>query len=140
VHSSGCWFIREYSLTWATLVSATSRVNTPHTPRPRVCVQHHLRGLVQVHAEELLQHIHHEIHRGVVVVEQHHLVERRRRHPGARAPRQRRARAGNRGRTHGASIHYRGCARPASARRGLDGTHAHRHNCTFFQHCFTGSS
>jgi hypothetical protein len=28
VHSSGCWFIREYSLTWATLVSATSRVNT----------------------------------------------------------------------------------------------------------------
>jgi hypothetical protein len=47
-------------------------------------VQHHLRGLVQVHAEELLQHIHHEIHRGVVVVEQHHLVERRRRHFRAR--------------------------------------------------------
>ena len=47
-------------------------------------VQHHLGGLVQVHAEELLQHIHHEIHRGVVVVEQHHLVERRRRHFRAR--------------------------------------------------------
>lgn len=26
VHSSGCWFMREYSLTCATLVSATSRL------------------------------------------------------------------------------------------------------------------
>src|SRR4249919_2901095 len=37
VHSKGCWLTRAYSLTCATLDSATSRVNTPHTPRPRVC-------------------------------------------------------------------------------------------------------
>ena len=37
VHNSGCWCARANSLTWVTLVSATSRVNTPHTPFPRVC-------------------------------------------------------------------------------------------------------
>src|SRR6478609_927545 len=37
VHSKGCWFTRAYSLTCATFDSATSRVNTPQTPRPRVC-------------------------------------------------------------------------------------------------------
>ena len=37
VHNRGCWFIREYSFTCATLDSAISRVKTPQTPRPRVC-------------------------------------------------------------------------------------------------------
>ena len=37
VHNNGCWWEREYSFTWVTLDSATSRVYTPHTPRPRVC-------------------------------------------------------------------------------------------------------
>src|SRR5512144_3286232 len=37
VHNNGCWCVRENSLTWVTLVSATSRVKTPHTPLPRVC-------------------------------------------------------------------------------------------------------
>src|SRR3546814_2103916 len=36
VHSSGCWLSLEYSLTCATFDSATSRVKTPQTPRPRV--------------------------------------------------------------------------------------------------------
>src|SRR5690606_25691267 len=36
VQSKGCWLSREYSFTWATLDSATSRLSTPQTPRPRV--------------------------------------------------------------------------------------------------------
>src|SRR5690606_14771810 len=36
VQSNGCWLSLEYSFTWATLDSATSRVKTPQTPRPRV--------------------------------------------------------------------------------------------------------
>jgi hypothetical protein len=34
VHCSGCSFRRAMSNTWATLVSATSYVNTPQTPTP----------------------------------------------------------------------------------------------------------
>src|SRR5688500_2965558 len=37
VQSKGCWLSLEYSFTCATLDSATSRVKTPQTPRPRVC-------------------------------------------------------------------------------------------------------
>ncbi|MNL70483.1 hypothetical protein D3C87_1954930 [compost metagenome] len=47
-------------------------------------MQHHLGGLVQIHVEELLQDVHDEIHRGVVVIEQHDLIEGRRRHFRAR--------------------------------------------------------
>src|SRR5690348_5575605 len=36
VQSSGCWWTRENSFTCATLLSATSRLNTPQTPLPRV--------------------------------------------------------------------------------------------------------
>lgn len=34
VHCNGCWFCRARSMTCETLVSATSYVNTPHTPTP----------------------------------------------------------------------------------------------------------
>src|SRR4030095_12412466 len=34
VHWSGCWFSRAKSITWETLVSATSYVNTPQTATP----------------------------------------------------------------------------------------------------------
>ena len=42
-----------------------------------VHVQHHLGGLFAVHGEERPQHHHHEVHRGEVVVQQHHLVKGR---------------------------------------------------------------
>src|SRR6185369_11468636 len=41
-------------------------------------LQHHLRGALPAHAEELLQHHHHKLHGGVVVVQQHDLEHRRR--------------------------------------------------------------
>ncbi len=128
MHSSGCWFIREYSLTWATLVSATSAGE--HPPRRRgYGREHHLRGLVQVHVEELLEHVHHEIHRGVVIIEQHHLVERRRRYFRAR-------------RFYGNAVLVLGIGeglmghpsiieapeKPASASPQIDGTHGRCHN------------
>src|SRR5574341_2299622 len=42
-----------------------------------VHLQHHLRGALARHAEKLLQHLHHELHRRVVIVEQHDLEHRR---------------------------------------------------------------
>jgi len=39
--------------------------------------KHHPRGRFTVQAEKALQHIHDELHRGVVVVQQHHAVQRR---------------------------------------------------------------
>jgi len=46
--------------------------------------QHQLEGLRMAHAEEPLEHVHDELHRRVVVVEQQHLVERRALRLGAR--------------------------------------------------------
>src|SRR5690606_7924529 len=37
LQNKGCWWLRENSLTWVTFVSATSRVNVPQMPLPRVC-------------------------------------------------------------------------------------------------------
>ncbi len=65
-------------VTCATLVSAISYVNTPQTPLPWMCTSSMTRVAVSpVHPEEPLQHVDDELHRGVVVVEQHHLVQRR---------------------------------------------------------------
>jgi hypothetical protein len=41
-----------------------------------VHVQHHLGSAFAVEAEEPFEHVHHELHRRVVVVQQHHLVQR----------------------------------------------------------------
>lgn len=49
---------------------------------PRMDMQHHLGGTLQLQVEELLQHGHHEVHRGVVIIQQEHLVARRWRHLG----------------------------------------------------------
>src|SRR6185437_5460313 len=38
--------------------------------------EHDARGRRPVEAEELLQHVDHEFHRSVVVIEQHHLIQR----------------------------------------------------------------
>src|SRR3546814_413007 len=45
-----------------------------------VDVQHDLGGLVEVHAEKADQHVDHEVHRGVVVVQQQDGIQRRPRH------------------------------------------------------------
>src|SRR5690606_21729205 len=45
-----------------------------------VDVQHDLGGLVEVHAEEADQYVDHEVHRGVVVVQQQDGIKRRPRH------------------------------------------------------------
>ena len=37
-------------------------------------LQHYARRRRAVHAEELLEHVDDELHRGVIVVEQHHLI------------------------------------------------------------------
>src|SRR5690348_2746798 len=42
-----------------------------------VDVEHHLGRALAGHVEKRLEHRHHEFHRGVVIVEQHDLVERR---------------------------------------------------------------
>src|SRR5690606_4141366 len=56
-----------------------AREDTADATSPGVDVEHHLGGALQVHAEELLQHGHDEVHGGVVVVQQDHLVHRWRR-------------------------------------------------------------
>ena len=56
----------------------------PAHPAPTgMDVQHHLRGFLQVHRKKLHQHIHHKVHRGEVIIEQKHGVQRRSRHTGA---------------------------------------------------------
>ena len=39
--------------------------------------QHDLGGLFPAHAEKLLQHLHHKLHRGVVIVQENHSIKRR---------------------------------------------------------------
>jgi hypothetical protein len=37
--------------------------------------QHDLGGCFQIAAKKLLNHKHHELHRGVIVIQHHHLVQ-----------------------------------------------------------------
>lgn len=53
-----------------------ARENAANTLPARVHVEHDLGGLLPVECEEHLQDLDHEIHRGEVVIEQHHLVKR----------------------------------------------------------------
>ncbi|AHX16224.1 hypothetical protein CH75_07265 [Dyella jiangningensis] len=39
-------------------------------------VEHHLHGALLVEVEEAAQHLDHEIHRGEIIIQQHHLEER----------------------------------------------------------------
>ena len=41
-----------------------------------VDLQHHVGGLLQAHRLELLQNLHHEVHRREIIVQQEHLVQR----------------------------------------------------------------
>src|SRR5258705_2249794 len=54
------------------------RVNPAYTDALAMHLQHHLGGPLARHAEELLQHHDDELHRRVVVIEQHDLEHRRR--------------------------------------------------------------
>jgi len=42
-----------------------------------VHVEHDLGGLLHVHVEEPAQHLDHELHRGVVIVQEQHRIQRR---------------------------------------------------------------
>src|SRR4051812_12020599 len=53
-----------------------ARINPTDADTFPVHLQHHLRGPLPAHAEELLQHHHHKFHRRVVVVQQHDLEHR----------------------------------------------------------------
>src|SRR5512143_442967 len=53
------------------------RVHAAHAHACAMHFQHHLGRPLPVHAEEFLQHQHHELHRRVIVVEQQNLVHRR---------------------------------------------------------------
>src|SRR5690606_31382332 len=55
-----------------------AREDTADAAAAGMDVQHDLGRALQVQGEELLQDHHHEVHRGVVVIEQDHLVHRRR--------------------------------------------------------------
>ena len=93
VHCSGCWCRRAKSITCATLVSAISKREHPHHRQPLlVHRQHQLERLRMGQAEEPLQHMHDELHRRVVVVQQQHLVQRRPLGLGLRSPARRRHR------------------------------------------------
>jgi hypothetical protein len=52
-------------------------VHRDHAGAALVRRHHHPMGLALVHAEHRLKHLHHELARRVVVVEQDHFVERR---------------------------------------------------------------
>src|SRR2546421_10805301 len=79
-----------YALQWMLMLSGVcrdllhfgggnvARVDPADANSFPVHLQHHLGGPLPGHAEELLQHQHHEFHRRVVVVQQHDLEHRRR--------------------------------------------------------------
>ena len=78
-HWSGWPFLRAASVTWSTLVAATSLEKNPaNTFTVQVDLQHDLRGGFPVLVEKLLDHLDDKFHRGVVVVEQHDLEHLRR--------------------------------------------------------------
>lgn len=52
-------------------------VNATHALAQFMHMQHDLGGLLAVVLENRLQNMHHEFHRGVVIVQQHHLEQRR---------------------------------------------------------------
>src|SRR5690606_21299378 len=52
-------------------------VHAAHSFAPSVNLQHNARGRRAIHAEDAFQHIHDELHRRVVVVQQDHLIKRR---------------------------------------------------------------
>lgn len=60
------------------------RKHTHHGDTFLVNGQHHFECLRMSHAEEPLQHMHDELHRGVIVIEQQDLVKRRTLSFGAR--------------------------------------------------------
>src|SRR5688572_5126593 len=53
-----------------------ARINPAYPDAFAMHLQHHLRGPLAGHGEELLQHHHYELHRRVVVVQQHDLEHR----------------------------------------------------------------
>src|SRR5690606_18486495 len=58
------------------------RVDPANAAAPGVHVEHHLGRLLQVHGKKAHQDLDHEVHRGVVVIEQQDRVERRTCHFG----------------------------------------------------------
>jgi hypothetical protein len=52
-------------------------IDPAHPATTGMNVQHHLSRLFPVHPEKVFQYPHHEIHGGIVVVQQHHLEQRR---------------------------------------------------------------
>ncbi len=57
------------------------RVDAAHTTSLMMHKQHDARGVLFILMKNLLQHMHHEFHWGVVIVEQNYLVQRGRRKP-----------------------------------------------------------
>src|SRR5258705_5782187 len=55
-----------------------ARINPTDANAIAVHLQHHLGGPLPGHAEELLQHHYYELHRRVVIVQEHDLEHRRR--------------------------------------------------------------
>ncbi len=77
VHCSGLLVTAREIITCATLVSAISCENTPTTASPFCAPSADVEGLRMRQAKETFQHMHHEFHRRVIIIQQHDLVERR---------------------------------------------------------------